>query len=121
MPRCSRRAPSRFASAVLFPVLAIAIGGCATNPATGKRQISLVSTSKELEIGREADPAVMAEYGLYGDSTVQRYVDSIGQKLGSVSHLPTLGWHFRVLDSPVVNAFAIPGGTSTSPAASSPI
>jgi len=110
MPRCSCRALSRFEPAVLLFVLAIAIGGCATNPATGKRQISLVSTSKELEMGREADPAVQAEYGLYGDSAMQHYVDSIGQKLGAASHLPTLDWHFRVLDSPVVNAFAIPGG-----------
>ena len=90
--------------------LALAAAGCATNPATGKRQVSFVSPSKELEIGREADPAVQQEYGLYGDSTVQRYVDSVGQKLGSVSHLPELTWHFRVIDSPVVNAFAIPGG-----------
>src|SRR5439155_6047634 len=109
MPRCSCRAVV-LAPAALLAVLALALGGCATNPATGKRQISLVSTSKELEIGRKSDPAVAAEYGLYGDSTVQRYVDSVGQRLGSISHLPTLGWHFRVLDSPVVNAFAIPGG-----------
>lgn len=84
--------------------------GCATNPATGKRQISFVSTSKEAQMGRESDPAVIEQYGLYGDTLVSRYVDSVGQKLASVSQLPTLGWHFRVLDSPVVNAFAIPGG-----------
>src|SRR5258708_22176269 len=89
---------------------ALASGGCATNPATGKRQISFVSTSKEVAMGRESDPAVIEEYGLYGDSAVSRYVDSVGQKLALVSHLPTLGWHFRLLDSPVVNAFAIPGG-----------
>jgi predicted Zn-dependent protease len=86
------------------------IGGCATNPATGKRQISLVSQGKEIEIGREADPAIIAEYGLYGDDAAQRYVDSVGQRLARVSHLPNLTWHFRVLDSPVVNAFALPGG-----------
>jgi len=91
-------------------VLAVAVAGCSTNPATGKRQISFVSTSQEAAMGRESDPAVIAEYGLYGDSTVQRYADSVGQRVASVSHLPTLGWHFRVLDSPVVNAFAIPGG-----------
>jgi len=90
--------------------ISLAFEGCSTNPATGKRQISLVSTSQEAAMGRESDPAVLAEYGLYGDSTVQHYVDSVGQRIASVSHLPTLGWHFRVLDSPVVNAFAIPGG-----------
>jgi predicted Zn-dependent protease len=86
------------------------VAGCATNPATGQRQISFVSQSKEIAMGREADPAILAQYGLYGDSTVQRYVDSVGQKLASVSERPGLTWHFRVLDSPVVNAFALPGG-----------
>src|SRR6267143_5391093 len=115
-PRPSERLMrSRFHPA--FPLLAAAFfaaaltfTGCATNPATGKRQISFVSTSKEAEMGRESDPAVIEQYGVYGDSTVGHYVDSVGQKLASVSHLPTLGWHFRVIDSPVVNAFAIPGG-----------
>jgi predicted Zn-dependent protease len=95
---------------VLLLTLALAAAGCATNPATGKRQISFVSTSKEAQMGRESDPQVIEQYGLYGDTLVTRYVDSVGQKLALVSQLPTLGWHFRVLDSPVVNAFAIPGG-----------
>jgi len=95
---------------VVFLVAAAWLDGCATNPATGKRQISLVSTGKELEIGRESDPAIIAEYGIYGDQAVNRYVDSVGQRLGRVSHLPNLAWHFRVLDSPIVNAFALPGG-----------
>lgn len=91
-------------------LLGQSIGGCATNPVTGKKQISLVSEGKELQMGAEADPAVISEYGLYSDQEVQRYVDGIGQKLAKVSHLPSIAWHFRVLDSPVVNAFAIPGG-----------
>ena len=95
----------------LVAAAAFAAGtGCAVNPATGKRQINLVSTGREEAMGREADPAVITEYGLYGDARIQSYVDSIGQKLAKVSHLPDIKWHFRVLDSPVVNAFAIPGG-----------
>ncbi len=105
-----RQVPAIRFMLVSVVVTASSFMGCATNPATGKRQISLVSTSQEAAMGRESDPAVIAEYGLYGDSTVQHYVDSVGQRIASVSHLPTLGWHFRVLDSPVVNAFAIPGG-----------
>ncbi len=97
----------------LAALAATALGagsGCAVNPATGKRQINLVSTGREVEMGREADPAIVAEFGLYGDAATQSYVDSIGQKLARVSHLPNLKWTFRVLDSPVVNAFALPGG-----------
>lgn len=107
-PRRTRWIPIRIAAA--FLLLAQALGGCATNPVTGKKQISLVSEGKELQMGSEADPAVISEYGLYANQEVQRYVDGVGQRLGKVSHLPTLTWHFRVLDSPVVNAFAIPGG-----------
>ena len=84
--------------------------GCATNPATGKRQLSFVSRNKELEMGKEADPAIITEYGLYADSSLAKYVDNVGQRVGKASHLPDLEWHFRLLDSPVVNAFAIPGG-----------
>ena len=107
MPSRLHPVPLLLAAAV---AAALAGTGCATNPATGKRQISFVSTSKEAQMGRESDPAVIEQYGIYGDSIVDRYVDSVGQKLASVSPLPNLGWHFRVIDSPVVNAFAIPGG-----------
>lgn len=99
-------APIHVVLAVLFAFMA----GCATNPATGERQISLVSSGQELEMGRQADPAIIAEYGLYQDRDLASYVDSIGQSLGRNSHLPNLRWHFRLLDSPVVNAFALPGG-----------
>jgi predicted Zn-dependent protease len=105
--------PTSFSVRVLAVLLLAAfagLGGCATNPVTGKKQISLVSEGKELQMGAEADPAVISEYGLYDSPEVQRYVDGVGQKLAKVSHLPNLTWHFRVLDSPVVNAFAIPGG-----------
>ncbi|MGE5180210.1 MAG: M48 family metalloprotease [Bacteroidota bacterium] len=102
--------PLRLVVALLFAAQTVAMSGCATNPVTGRKQISLVSEGKELQMGAEADPAVISEYGLYDDQEIQRYVDGVGQRLGKVSHLPTLTWHFRVLDSPVVNAFAIPGG-----------
>jgi predicted Zn-dependent protease len=90
--------------------LALLLAGCATNPVTGHKQFSLVSPEKELQMGREAYPAVLAEYGIYQDSTVQRYVNGVGQRLAHVSHLPNLEWHFTVIDDPAVNAFAMPGG-----------
>src|SRR5512139_1578265 len=107
-----RRMESILLRALLLalPAVLAFLTGCAVNPATGKRQISLVSESRERQMGQETDPAILAEYGLYGDQAVQAYVDSIGQKLAATSHMPGLTWHFRVLDSPVVNAFALPGG-----------
>jgi predicted Zn-dependent protease len=83
---------------------------CATNPATGEREFSLVSEGQEVAIGKESDPAILAEYGAYADPAIEAYVASVGKKLAAVSERPDLEWHFRTLDSPVVNAFALPGG-----------
>jgi predicted Zn-dependent protease len=97
-------------AALLFAALAALATGCATNPVTGRREFSLVSPGQEVQMGREGYPAVLAEYGAYEDSTTQRYVNEIGQRLAKVSHLPDLDWHFTVIDDPAVNAFAMPGG-----------
>jgi predicted Zn-dependent protease len=64
----------------------------------------------ELEIGRTNHPKIIAEYGRYDDEAVQAYVQSVGEKLAAISHRPDLVYRFTVLDSPVVNAFALPGG-----------
>ena len=84
--------------------------GYATNPATGEREISLIGESQEIQMGREADPQVVASLGLYEDEAVQRYVNQIGQRLAAASERPDLPWTFRVIDDPTVNAFALPGG-----------
>ena len=98
------------ASIAGLATLAALVAGCATNPATGRREFSLVSAAQEEQMGREGYPAVLAEYGAYEDSTTQRYVNEVGQRLAKVSHLPNLEWHFTVIDDPSVNAFAMPGG-----------
>lgn len=83
---------------------------CAVNPATGEREISLVSESQEIAMGREYDPQIVASMGLYPDSQVQRYVREIGLRMAADSERPDLPWTFRVIDDPVINAFAVPGG-----------
>jgi predicted Zn-dependent protease len=99
----------RFGRATLLALLGL-VAGCATNPVTGHHELSLVSTAQEDQIGREGFQAVVAEYGTYDDPKIQAYVDTVGQRLAKVSHLPNLAWKFTVLDDPVVNAFAMPGG-----------
>jgi predicted Zn-dependent protease len=96
--------------ALAASVALIVLSGCATNPVSGRRQFSLVSTQQELRIGTEGRAAVLAEYGAYDDARIAAYVDSVGQGLARVSHLPTLKFTFTVLDDPTVNAFAMPGG-----------
>src|SRR5437762_413765 len=84
--------------------------GCARNPVTGKRQIVLVSESEEIAMGRQSDPQVRQEYGIVENQALQNYAQAMGRKLVAVSHRPNLELHFTVVDSSVVNAFAIPGG-----------
>jgi predicted Zn-dependent protease len=88
----------------------LAVIACTTDYVTGKRTFSLVSESQELALGQEADPQIVAEYGLYEDADLQAYVSDIGRRTGSVSHRTNLEYTVRVVDSPIVNAFALPGG-----------
>ncbi len=83
---------------------------CAVNPVTGRRELNLLSESQEIKLGIESDPAIVAQYGLYDDPKLAKFLDNMGQKMAKVSHRPELKFHFRVLDSPVINAFALPGG-----------
>jgi predicted Zn-dependent protease len=95
--------------AAIVSAIAIVIG-CATNPATGRRQVILVSEAQEIEIGRESDAQIRREMGVYSDENLQRYVNRIGQSLARTSHRPSLPWTFAVVDESAVNAFALPGG-----------
>ena len=92
-------------------VLAIALSAaCATNPVTGKKQMSLLSEAEELAIGQQQDVEIRREMGVYDDPALQRYVNDIGQELARNSHRPNLPWSFTIVDSPAINAFALPGG-----------
>jgi len=86
------------------------IAACATNPATGKRQISLMSEAQEITAGQEADAQIKMEMGVYNDPRLQEYVSGVGMRLARLSERPNLPWHYTVVDSPAVNAFALPGG-----------
>ncbi|WP_190242701.1 M48 family metalloprotease [Hymenobacter lapidiphilus] len=84
--------------------------GCAVNPVTGKKEVMLVSEGQELAMGKQSDPAIIAQFGLYKDDKLQQYISTMGDKMGKVSHRPELNYQFRIVDSPVINAFAVPGG-----------
>ena len=83
---------------------------CAVNPATGKKELALVSESQEVQMGLQADPGIITSMGLDPDSGRQRYVRALGTRLAGTSERPSLPWTFRVIDDPAVNAFAVPGG-----------
>ena len=90
------------------------LSGCATstvtNPVTGLQERTVMSVASEIAEGKKGHAQVLQEYGVYPDAKLQAYVNDIGQRLASQSERSELEWHFTVLDSPEINAFALPGG-----------
>jgi predicted Zn-dependent protease len=86
------------------------LADCAQNPVSGNPNFVTMSESQEVQVGREEDVKVRQQYGVYDDKALQRYVDEVGQRLARGSHRPNLQYHFTVVDSPEINAFALPGG-----------
>ncbi|HZW37588.1 MAG TPA: M48 family metalloprotease, partial [Candidatus Deferrimicrobiaceae bacterium] len=107
--------PLRALAAILslFPVLALLAYRCAVNPVTGKHELAIVSFSEEEEtaLGAQAyTPAVQQQGGFYRDKELEDYVQGVGERLARVSHRPSLNFRYRILNSSVPNAFALPGG-----------
>ncbi|MEX1010604.1 MAG: M48 family metalloprotease [Balneolaceae bacterium] len=109
-------------TSILLPlVLLILVSGCVIqqNPVSGNKRLFGWSWEREVQLGREADEQFVAQFGLYEEDEVAEYVRQIGEDMLSVSHMRRedtpnrfreTEFTFRLLDSPVINAFALPGG-----------
>ena len=86
------------------------LSGCSKNPVTGKKEIIFMSEDKEKALGAESHPSVVASMGLYEDKNLNAFINEKGKAMGKISHRPELTYQFFIVDSPVVNAFAVPGG-----------
>jgi predicted Zn-dependent protease len=93
----------------LFIIL-LGFMACARNPVTGKREISFMSTEQEIALGKESHPSIVSTMGLYEDKQLQDFINEKGKAMAKISHRPDLPFQFFIVDSPVVNAFAVPGG-----------
>ncbi|HLR33290.1 MAG TPA: M48 family metallopeptidase, partial [Fodinibius sp.] len=89
------------------------------SPITGKKRAYGYSWEEEIKLGAEADKQIQQQYGVYQDEELQQYVDEIGQNILAQSHMRRADtpqkyketeFHFRILNTPVPNAFALPGG-----------
>ncbi len=90
--------------------LTLFITACSVNPATGERQFILIGEGREIAMGREADQQISASMGAYDDPELQAYLTQLGNRLAARSERPNLPWSFKLVDDPIVNAFALPGG-----------
>jgi predicted Zn-dependent protease len=98
------------ALAAVIATAALPLGSCATNPATGESQLSLIGQGQEIQMGQQGAEQVRQTIGVYQDPQLEAYVKQIGLGLARVSERPDLPWSYQVADEPVVNAFALPGG-----------
>lgn len=101
--------PRRIAAVIVLAAVSGALS-CALNPVTGKQELMLVSEAKEIEMGKATDESIRQEYGLYQDAALSAYLNTVARRMVPYTHRRTLEYHFAVLDTPVENAFAAPGG-----------
>lgn len=95
---------------LIFLTILLLIPSCAVNPVTGKKQVMLMTESQEIALGAQYNPSVISTFGEYNDDELLTFIKEKGAEMGKISHRPNLEYHFKVLDSPVINAFAVPGG-----------
>ncbi|BCD85173.1 hypothetical protein PSm6_15800 [Pseudomonas solani] len=95
---------------LLLCLLLSLLTGCAVNPATGERNFVMMSESQELDLGSRYNQQIQKEYPRYADDRLQAYVQRVGERVAKHSHRANLNYIFTVVDSPDINAFALPGG-----------
>ncbi|MHA1600749.1 MAG: M48 family metalloprotease [Alphaproteobacteria bacterium] len=97
------------AIALIAPSL---LAGCATAPATGRTFFTGgMSAEDEARLGQREHDKILPQFGgVYENAELGRYISSIGNLLARTSEIPNQKFTFTVLDSPIVNAFALPGG-----------
>jgi predicted Zn-dependent protease len=99
-----------FTCIALATALLTACGSQVINPVTGQAERSVMSESQEIAEGKKAHEEVLKEYSALKNPKLQAYVNEIGQRLAKQSQRANIAWTFTVLDSPEINAFALPGG-----------
>lgn len=98
-------------TAIILPFVLVLGVACSTNPVTGNREFNIVSEAQEIQMGRESHQEVIRQFGVYDEKPeLNRLVETIGRRLAANSDRPNLPWTFTLLDSPMVNAMALPGG-----------
>jgi predicted Zn-dependent protease len=95
---------------LILALMACLLPACATNPVTGGHDFVLMSESDEIHLGQEYHQQIIEEMPVYDDPKLAAYVNEVGQRVARAGHRPELDYHFTVLDSQMVNAFALPGG-----------
>ena len=100
-----------FKNLLIFIILVFFISGCQLNPATGDNELILMSESEEKAIGDSEHLKIIEQFGgVYDNKKLQNYINTLGFFLVNTTELPELKFTFTLLNTDIVNAFALPGG-----------
>ena len=94
-------------------MLTLVLSACTTNVATGESFFAGLSRDQELALGAQAAPQFTQEFGgEVKNAALQAYVRELGERMARLTEgdFPSMPWSFTLLDSDVLNAFALPGG-----------
>ncbi|MDX9910325.1 MAG: M48 family metallopeptidase [Phycisphaerales bacterium] len=107
----------RLAAIAPLALASLVLPACSTNPATGRQSLTAFGWDWDKQVGLESGPQMTAEFGgATPDPVAQAYVQEVGRKLTDAAikqayaKVPDMQWNYTLLDSQVLNAFALPGG-----------
>ena len=106
-----RQWPARSGRYLVAGLVVLQLAACATNPVSGGKDLVFMSEDREINLGKQLHASILKQYGgEYESAALQSYVEELGNRLAEKSHRNHLIYHFTILDSPQINAFALPGG-----------
>lgn len=95
---------------LLAAVLFLALGGCAIEPVTGRKQLILLTPAEEMQLGLAEFEKLKKELPRSRDAAAQALVERVGRRIAAVADLPGAQWEFVLFENPEPNAFCLPGG-----------
>ena len=95
---------------ILLVFTMLFFNSCATNPVSGNPDFVTISEQQEISIGASYHEKIIAENKVLEDKELNDYIQNLGNEIARKSHRPNLKWTFTLIDSPIFNAFATPGG-----------
>lgn len=96
---------------IFFFLIILNLLNCEYNPALDKKEFILMSEKEEKRVGERENLRLISQFGgIYKNQKLQNYINSLGEFLVSTSELSNLDFTFTIIDTPIVNAFALPGG-----------
>lgn len=95
---------------LLVGLLAAVGTGCATVPNTGRKQLILISTQQELSLGAQAYKETLQKEKLSQDDRMTDVLRRVGKRIAAVAGRDDFQWEFALIESPMRNAFCLPGG-----------